>query len=56
MSVLVEERGFEIVPGVLAPDELAGLSEEFSQTSLRRSRAGVRHAMKLPGVDALARG
>jgi ectoine hydroxylase-related dioxygenase (phytanoyl-CoA dioxygenase family) len=56
MKKLVEEQGFAILPGVLAWDELAALSEEFLKSSLRRSRAGVRHAMKLADVAALARG
>jgi ectoine hydroxylase-related dioxygenase (phytanoyl-CoA dioxygenase family) len=56
MSKVVEERGFAILPEVLPRNELTGLSEEFSDGSMRRSRAGVRHAMNLPRVAALARG
>jgi hypothetical protein len=52
----VEEFGFAIVPEVVAPDEVLRLSDEFSKTSLRRSKAGVRHAMRVPCVAAIAGG
>ena len=54
---LFEESGFAIVPDLMPENEIFDLRKELlSQASLRRSRAGVRHAMKLPGVAALANG
>jgi len=52
----VEERGFAIVADLIPANEIVDLSAEFSQASLQRSRAGVRHALKLPSVAALANG
>jgi ectoine hydroxylase-related dioxygenase (phytanoyl-CoA dioxygenase family) len=54
---LFEESGFAIVPDLMPENEIFDLRRELlSQASLRRSRAGVRHAMKLPGVAAAANG
>ena len=50
----VEERGFAIVPGVVRSNEICALLRDFSQVSLNRSRAGLRHAMKIPGVTRFA--
>jgi hypothetical protein len=36
------------------PKEVDGLLDEFRRVDLPRNRAGVRHAMKLPAVAALA--
>jgi ectoine hydroxylase-related dioxygenase (phytanoyl-CoA dioxygenase family) len=52
----VEERGFAIVADLILANEIVDLSAEFSLASLQRSRAGVRHALKLPSVAALANG
>jgi ectoine hydroxylase-related dioxygenase (phytanoyl-CoA dioxygenase family) len=52
----VEERGFAIVADLILANEIVDLSAEFSQASLQRSRAGVRHALKLPSLAALANG
>jgi hypothetical protein len=52
----VEEQGFAIAEDVFAADEIAGIAEEFARAKLRRTRAGVRHAMRLPDVAALASG
>jgi len=51
-----EERGFAIIPDLIPGNEIFDLSTVFSQSSLPRGRAGVRHAMKLPSVAALANG
>jgi ectoine hydroxylase-related dioxygenase (phytanoyl-CoA dioxygenase family) len=51
-----EERGFAIIPDLIPGNEIFDLSTAFSQSSLPRGRAGVRHAMKLPSVAALANG
>jgi ectoine hydroxylase-related dioxygenase (phytanoyl-CoA dioxygenase family) len=50
----IQELGFTIVPGVLEATDIDGLLEELSRADLPRSRAGVRHAMRLPAVAAIA--
>lgn len=51
----LEEAGFAILPEVLTKEEVARLRENLGQTTLRRSRAGVRHALAHEPVAALAR-
>jgi ectoine hydroxylase-related dioxygenase (phytanoyl-CoA dioxygenase family) len=50
----IQEQGFTITPGVLEPRDVDGLLDELSRADLPRSRAGVRHAMRLPAVAAVA--
>ncbi|HTW59387.1 MAG TPA: phytanoyl-CoA dioxygenase family protein [Terriglobales bacterium] len=50
----VEESGFAILPEALPCERTERLLDEMAQSSPRRSRAGVRHAMRLPAVEALA--
>jgi ectoine hydroxylase-related dioxygenase (phytanoyl-CoA dioxygenase family) len=50
----IQEQGFAIIPRILEPKDVTGLLDELSRVSLPRSRAGVRHAMKLPTVSAVA--
>ena len=50
-----EAQGFATIPEVLGRGEIGDLIEELSRTELPRSRAGIRHAMKLPTVAAVAR-
>ncbi len=52
----IQEQGFGIIPSVLAQQDVDDLVEELSRVNLPRSRAGVRHAMKLATVAAMARG
>jgi ectoine hydroxylase-related dioxygenase (phytanoyl-CoA dioxygenase family) len=52
---LIQKRGFAIEPKVISAQEIARLLEKIGASSLPRSRAGIRHAMKHPGVAALAR-
>jgi len=52
----IQEQGFGIIPSVLAQQDVDDLLEVLSQANLPRSRAGVRHAMKLATVAAMARG
>jgi hypothetical protein len=52
----LEERGFAIIPDLIPENEILDLSTVFSQSSLPRGRAGVRHAMRLPSVVTLANG
>ncbi len=51
----VEEDGFTIIPGVLASHELIRLLAQLNDAPLRRSKAGVRHALACAPVAALAR-
>ena len=53
---VIHEQGFGILPSVLAQQDVDDLVEVLSQANLPRSRAGVRHAMKLATVAAMARG
>ncbi len=50
----IQKLGFAIIPSMLKPMEVGVLLEAFSQAELPRSRAGLRHAMKLPAVASLA--
>ena len=48
-------KGFAIVHEVLGRNDIDTLIAELSSAELPRSRAGIRHAMKLPAVAAIAR-
>jgi ectoine hydroxylase-related dioxygenase (phytanoyl-CoA dioxygenase family) len=50
----IQKLGFATIPNMLKPMEVGVLLEAFSQAELPRSRAGLRHAMKLPAVASLA--
>jgi ectoine hydroxylase-related dioxygenase (phytanoyl-CoA dioxygenase family) len=58
-SKSLEERvandGFAIIPGVVSECEIADLRAVLDRSELRRSRAGMRHALRNAGVAALAR-
>ena len=43
-------QGFAIIPEVLQPDDLTELVSDLRRSDWPRSRAGIRHAMKLPSV------
>jgi hypothetical protein len=51
----IQEQGFVILPAILDPNDIDDLLDEFSRGDLPRSRAGVRHAMRLPAVAKIAR-
>ena len=51
---LIQEHGFAIIQGILELKDVAGLLDELGRVNLPRSRAGVRHAMRLPTVAAVA--
>ncbi len=51
----IQEQGFAIMPAILEPNDVDGLLDEFSRVDLPRSRAGVRHAMRLSAVAKVAR-
>src|ERR1700680_406909 len=52
---IIQERGFGVLPEVLLPHEARRLIDDLDQSPLRRSKAGVRHALRHPSVAALAR-
>src|SRR5580692_9830399 len=50
----VEERGFAVMPGIFEEDRVTLLAENLAAAKLRRSRAGVRHALGYAAVASLA--
>ena len=50
----IQKQGFAIIPEVLASPEIGVLLNQLDDAHLPRSRAGVRHAMRLPVVAAMA--
>jgi len=50
----IEGCGFAIVPNVLPEPTIASLLEQLADPALRRSRAGIRHALSLPAIAAIA--
>ena len=51
----VEENGFAILPELFSHESLDCFLQEIDDLAPRRSRAGVRHALRLPPVAHLAR-
>ncbi len=51
----MREAGFEIVPEVLRAEECAHFIAQLSGMKLERSRAGARHVLRVPEIDALAK-
>jgi len=54
LSLSVEDLGFAVLPGVFSSSEMQQLVDDLEHSALRRSKAGVRHALKHPAVAALA--
>lgn len=52
----IDEDGFAILPGLFSHESLDRLLQEVNKLSPRRSRAGVRHALRLAPIAELARG
>ena len=50
----IEDNGFAILPGLFSHDDLDQLLREINALAPRRSRAGVRNAMGLPPIAAVA--
>jgi ectoine hydroxylase-related dioxygenase (phytanoyl-CoA dioxygenase family) len=50
----VEEYGFAVIPGIFEEDRISQLAENLAMSDLRRSRAGVRHALGHAAVALLA--
>ena len=53
-SRLVEENGYAVIPDVFTLKEIDGILAELSSPSLRRSRAGIRHALRIEAVARIA--
>jgi ectoine hydroxylase-related dioxygenase (phytanoyl-CoA dioxygenase family) len=51
----IQKQGFAVIPEILTPNEVDELLDEFGRVDLPHSRAGVRHAMKIPTVATVAR-
>jgi ectoine hydroxylase-related dioxygenase (phytanoyl-CoA dioxygenase family) len=51
----IEENGFAILPRLLTPEDSDRLLEAINAVASRRSRAGLRHALGLSPVSAVAR-
>ncbi len=51
---IIQKQGYAIIPGILESNEVNRLLDELSRVDLPRSRAGLRHAMKVPAVAAVA--
>jgi ectoine hydroxylase-related dioxygenase (phytanoyl-CoA dioxygenase family) len=50
----IQKHGFAIIPELVRRQDVDDLLEELSKADLSRSRAGVRHAMRLPAVSTMA--
>jgi ectoine hydroxylase-related dioxygenase (phytanoyl-CoA dioxygenase family) len=50
----LEEFGFSIVPAVVTTGHLEAIEQEITDLDFRRSRAGIRHALKRQTIAALA--
>ncbi len=50
----VNRSGFAILPPLFSREEVASLLDDVNKSTLRRSRAGIRHALKHPAVAELA--
>jgi ectoine hydroxylase-related dioxygenase (phytanoyl-CoA dioxygenase family) len=48
-------RGYALIPAVFTHEEIAAVASHLEDLPLRRSRAGVRHAMRFEPVASLAR-
>lgn len=50
----IENDGYAILPGLFSPADFNPIREDLAQRSLQRSRAGVRHALRLDSVQRIA--
>jgi ectoine hydroxylase-related dioxygenase (phytanoyl-CoA dioxygenase family) len=51
---VTEDKGFAIIPDVLADKDILDLGEAIARSTLPRNRAGLRHVLREPAVAALA--
>lgn len=54
LDKVIGDAGFAILPALFSSDYLDQLLHEIDETAPRRSRAGIRHALSLSPVRALA--
>ena len=54
-ATTVAQQGFAILPRVLSSSETLRLIDDIDQSTLRRSKAGIRHALCHPSIANLAR-
>ncbi|HKV62653.1 MAG TPA: phytanoyl-CoA dioxygenase family protein [Candidatus Acidoferrum sp.] len=52
---LIQQKGYAILPAMVEQSAIAALLAELDGVALPRTRAGIRHAMKLPAVSGIAR-
>lgn len=50
------KQGYAVIPEGFAQEEIERIRQEMSDANLLRSKAGVRHAMRIPAVGEMARG
>jgi ectoine hydroxylase-related dioxygenase (phytanoyl-CoA dioxygenase family) len=50
----IEQRGFSILPSMFSQDETLELIHSLERSVLRRSKAGIRHALRNEAIRALA--
>ena len=53
-SAEIEQRGFSILPATFLQHEMEKLIHDLDQSALRRSKAGIRHALRHEGIRNLA--
>ena len=51
----VEEKGFAVIPDVLSSEDITRILDNLKDATLRRSKAGVRHAMESTGIAQCSR-
>lgn len=51
----IEQDGFTILPSLFSSERVTGILRDINQLAPQRSRAGIRHALQLPPVSAVAR-
>ena len=56
LTELIERHGFAIIPEVLGAEEVSLLVEALSHAELRRGKAGARHTLSYPAINAVANG
>ncbi|MGH9514737.1 MAG: phytanoyl-CoA dioxygenase family protein [Terriglobales bacterium] len=52
--IRLQEQGFEIIPGVVSQETVGTVCESLAKAPLSRGRAGMRNALRVPVVQALA--
>jgi hypothetical protein len=55
-QTLLAQNGAAVIESVLSAEEIEQLVRHIEERPLPRSRAGIRHALRHPAVDTVARG